>query len=421
VELPTQIRDAMVAHARFCAPAEACGLLAFDDDGRMRMVYALTNIEESPVAFTVDPDEHIRALRHAESRGWHLGGVFHSHTRTPAYPSDTDVGRAAEPGWLHVLVSLERDTEDVRGFWIEAGEVIEEPLVSPKGGDDHARVAGRSGEKPPALDAAQRLRYSRHLLLSEIGESGQLRLLSSRVLVVGAGGLGSPAALYLAAAGVGRLGIVDFDTVEETNLQRQILHTPDRIGRPKVESAAEALRRLNPDVEVETYPVRLSADTVLSIAEGYDVIVDGADNYPTRYLINDASLHLRVPVVHGSIFRCEGRITLFRPYDGPCYRCLFPEPPPPPLRSSCAEVGVLAVLPGVVGSVQAAEAVKLLVGIGESLAGRLLLYDALTQSFQAVTLQRDPECRACGDEARPPRLVDYDDACRPGGTVRRSS
>jgi molybdopterin/thiamine biosynthesis adenylyltransferase/rhodanese-related sulfurtransferase len=292
-------------------------------------------------------------------------------------------------------------------------------VASLAGGFARWKAEGRAWEAPRTLDGSQRARYSRHILLPEVGEEGQQRLLSSRVLLIGAGGLGSPVALYLAAAGVGTLGIVDFDLVDATNLQRQILHNLDRVGMRKVDSAAETIHRLNPDVAVERYPDRLSAANVLEIMAGYDVVVDGADNFPTRYLVNDASLHLRIPVVHGSIFRFEGQATVFAPYEGPCYRCLFPEPPPPELAPSCAEAGVLGVLPGIVGSIEAMEAIKLLLGIGDPLTGRLLTYDSLAEEFRTLRLRRNPECPACADESRPPVLVDYDDACRPAGTVAR--
>jgi molybdopterin/thiamine biosynthesis adenylyltransferase len=291
--------------------------------------------------------------------------------------------------------------------------------VSLAGGFERWRSEGRPCEFPMGLDPVRRERYSRHLLLAEVGAAGQERLLASRVLLVGAGGLGSPAALYLAAAGVGTLGIVDPDLVEESNLQRQVLHDREHLGRLKVESAAAAVGRLNPDVKVVPYPVRLGADNALELMSGYDVVVDGADNFPTRYLMNDAALHLRVPVVHGSVFRFEGQATVFLPYRGPCYRCLFPEPPPPGLAPSCAEVGVLGVLPGIIGSIQAAEALKLLLGIGEPLVGRLLTYDALAQEFLTLRVRRNPACPACADESRVPTLVEYDDACRPAGLAPR--
>jgi molybdopterin/thiamine biosynthesis adenylyltransferase/rhodanese-related sulfurtransferase len=289
------------------------------------------------------------------------------------------------------------------------------------GGFVRWQMEGRGGEQPSPLTSDQHGRYSRHLLLPEVGVDGQVKLLQSKVLLIGAGGLGSPAALYLAAAGVGTIGIVDDDVVDASNLQRQILHNLLTLGRPKVESAREALAALNPDAKVVAYDERLTVDNVIEIMKGYDVVVDGGDNFPTRYLVNDASLHLRVPVVHGSIFRFDGQVTVFDPYHGPCYRCLFPEPPPPELAPSCAEAGVLGVLPGVIGSIQATEAIKLLLGIGESLVGRLLTYDALTQEFLTLNIRRDPNCPACADEDAPPRLVQYDEACRPVGSVARSA
>jgi molybdopterin/thiamine biosynthesis adenylyltransferase/rhodanese-related sulfurtransferase len=287
------------------------------------------------------------------------------------------------------------------------------------GGFGRWKAEGRPWREPVTLSTDQKVRYSRHTLLPEVGEEGQAKLLDSRVLLVGAGGLGSPAALYLAAAGVGTLGIVDFDVVDASNLQRQVLHNMDRIGQAKVESARETLTALNPDVKIEPYQTRLSADNVLDILSGYDLVVDGGDNFPTRYLVNDASLHLRIPVVHGAIFRFEGQVSVFNPYQGPCYRCLFPQPPPPELAPSCAEAGVLGVLPGIVGSIEAMEAIKLLLGIGEPLVGKLLTYDALTEEFRTLKLRRNPDCPACADEERPPAIVEYDQLCTPAGSVPR--
>ena len=276
--------------------------------------------------------------------------------------------------------------------------------------------AGLPLELPGVLDEEQRRRYSRHLLIPEIGAQGQERLLEARVLVVGAGGLGSPAALYLAAAGIGHLGIVDDDVVDESNLQRQVLHSTAALGEPKVESAARRLAELNPDVEIVGYRERLTgenADRILD--EGWDVIVDGADNFPTRYLLNDASVWKSIPVVHGSIFRFEGQTTVFSSGSGPCYRCLFPQPPPPELAPSCAEGGVLGVLPGVIGSIQGSETLKLVLGIGRPLIGRLLLYDALEARFDEVAVRRDPACPVCGDEPTITEYVDYVEFCdRPG-------
>ena len=282
-------------------------------------------------------------------------------------------------------------------------------------GSNAWRRAGHPWETPDG----RANRYARHIALSEIGQGGQQRLLDSKVLIVGAGGLGSPAALYLAAAGVGTIGIVDFDDVALSNLQRQVLHTTSRIGMSKVSSAVQTLTDLNPDVTVVPYREALNADNVLDIMRGYDVVLDGTDNFPTRYLLTDASLHLRMPVVYGAALRFEGQVGVFRPYDGPCYRCLFPEPPPPELAPSCAEAGVLGAVTGIVGSIEALEVIKLLLGIGEPLVGRLLVYDALDEDFRVLRVRRDPACPACKDASRPPRLVDYDWHCAPAGTVER--
>jgi molybdopterin/thiamine biosynthesis adenylyltransferase/rhodanese-related sulfurtransferase len=295
--------------------------------------------------------------------------------------------------------------------------------VSLAGGIVAWEHAGFPVEVSGGLDSEQRRRYSRHLLIPEIGQAGQQRLLEAKVLLIGAGGLGSPAALYLAAAGVGLLGIVDDDAVDETNLQRQVLHSTAALGEPKVDSAVRRVSELNADVEVVPYRERLSAENVDRILdEGWEVIVDGADNFPTRYLLNDASVWHGVPVVHGSIFRFEGQATVFAPRTlqqtvtksgepGPCYRCLFPQPPPPELAPSCAEGGVLGVLPGVIGSIQGAEALKLVLGIGEPLVGRLLLYDALAGSFDEVAVRRDPACPVCGDSPSITEYVDYVEFC----------
>ena len=303
-----------------------------------------------------------------------------------------------------------------------------ENVVSLAGGFTDWKRNGFPTALPRSLGADQRTRYSRHLLIPEVGEEGQLRLLDSRILLIGAGGLGSPASLYLAAAGVGTLGIVDDDAVDATNLQRQIVHSTERLGDSKAESAKRTIEALNPDVTVETFQERLTSENVDRIlGEGWDVIVDGADNFPTRYLLNDASVWHGIPVVHGSIFRFEGQVTVLKPgrgasdageagvahpeAGGPCYRCLFPQPPPPELAPSCAAGGVLGVLPGVIGSIQATEALKLALGIGDPLVGRLLLYDALSASFTEVTLRRDPACPVCGDNPTITEYVDYVEFC----------
>ena len=310
-----------------------------------------------------------------------------------------------------------------------------EHVSSLSGGYTDWKRNGFPTQLPRTLDAAKRQRYSRHLLIPEVGEQGQLKLLDSRILLIGAGGLGSPAALYLAAAGVGRIGIVDDDRVDETNLQRQIAHSTETLGEWKGESAKRTIQALNPDVEVIPYLERLTSENVDRIlADGWDVIVDGADNFPTRYLVNDASVWHDIPVVHGSIFRFEGQVTVFKPgparaggargsrpggdgsadgasTSGPCYRCLFAQPPPPELAPSCAEGGVLGVLPGVIGSIQANEALKLMLGVGDPLVGRLLMYDALDGAFTEVALRKDPACPVCGEEPTITEYIDYVEFC----------
>ena len=286
-------------------------------------------------------------------------------------------------------------------------------VASMAGGFNRWKDDGRVWSKPTVLTPDQRNRYHRHLLLPEVGDAGQKKLLDSKVLLLGAGGLGSPAALYLAAAGVGTIGIIDMDVVDASNLQRQILHNMDRIGERKVDSAKKTITSINPDVNVVTYDVRLGADNILDIIDGYDVIVDGTDNFPTRYLVNDASLIKRIPVVHGSIFRFEGQATVFHPYVGPCYRCFVPEPPPAELAPSCAEAGVLGVLPGIVGSIQAMEAIKLILGLGDPLVGRILAYDAMEENFRTYRIRRDPSCPACSIDASRIVIAEYDDLCMP--------
>jgi molybdopterin/thiamine biosynthesis adenylyltransferase/rhodanese-related sulfurtransferase len=290
-------------------------------------------------------------------------------------------------------------------------------VVSLAGGFTDWKRNGNPFEIPEALDESKRRRYSRHLLIPEVGEEGQLKLLQSRVLLIGAGGLGSPASLYLAAAGVGTIGIVDDDTVDETNLQRQIVHSTERLGDSKADSAKLTIEALNPDVTVKVFEERLTSENVDRIlGEGWDVIVDGADNFPTRYLLNDASVWHRIPVVHGSIYRFEGQVTVFKPHEGPCYRCLFPQPPPPELAPSCAEGGVLGVLPGVIGSLQANEGLKLALGIGEPLVGRLLMFDALAGTFTEIRLRRDPDCPVCGENPAITDYIDYVEFCQGGRT-----
>jgi molybdopterin/thiamine biosynthesis adenylyltransferase len=273
-----------------------------------------------------------------------------------------------------------------------------EHVESMTGGFTLWKDRGYEVETPRTLTAEQRERYSRHLLLPEVGLDGQQKLLDARVLLLGAGGLGSPAALYLAAAGVGTLGIVDNDEVDLSNLQRQVIHSSERIGVSKVDSAEQTINALNPDVNVEKYPVRLGADNIVEIISGYDVIVDGLDNFPTRYLLNDASVRLGIPVVSAAILGFEGQLSVFKPHDGPCYRCLFPVPPPAELAPSCGANGVLGVLPGTMGLLQATEVIKLILGEGEPLIGRLLMYDALSARVTEVKVRRDPDCPICSRE-----------------------
>ncbi|HEY3815853.1 MAG TPA: molybdopterin-synthase adenylyltransferase MoeB [Polyangiaceae bacterium] len=279
-------------------------------------------------------------------------------------------------------------------------------------------------EAPPQLTDAQRERYSRHILLPEVGEAGQAKLLKSKVLLLGAGGLGSPAAMYLAAAGVGTLGLVDADVVDSSNLQRQIIHATSRVGTPKVESAAKTIAELNPDVKVVPYMERLTSANVERLFADYEVVVDGTDNFPTRYLVNDASVWMGKPVAHGSIFRFDGQVTTFisdkaakklgMPEAGPCYRCLYPEPPPPHLAPSCQEAGVLGILCGIIGTLQATEAIKILLGRGTTLAGRLLTYDSLKMKFRELRLRRDPHCPVCGPKPSITSYIDYEGFCAVG-------
>jgi molybdopterin/thiamine biosynthesis adenylyltransferase/rhodanese-related sulfurtransferase len=294
-------------------------------------------------------------------------------------------------------------------------------VASMTGGITLWKDRGYEVEVPRALSAEQRERYSRHLLMPEVGVEGQVKLLDAKVLLLGAGGLGSPTALYLAAAGVGTLGIVDDDEVDLSNLQRQVIHSTPRIGIPKVQSAEETIHALNPDVRVEKFPVRLNAENIMEIIAGWDIVVDGVDNFPTRYLLNDATVRLQIPVVSASILGFDGQLSVFKPYDGPCYRCLFPEPPPAELAPSCGANGVLGVLPGTMGLLQATEVVKLILGIGDPAIGRLLLYDALAATLTEVKVRRDPECPIC---SRPPDAIadeemgvfpDYEAFCAAAG------
>ena len=291
-------------------------------------------------------------------------------------------------------------------------------VISLIGGFNGWKNAGYAFKTPTVLTAEQRVRYSRHTLLSEVGEAGQIKLLEAKVLLIGAGGLGSPAAMYLAAAGVGTLGIVDFDTVDVSNLQRQLLHGTKDVGRPKVDSAIDRLHDINPDIKVIGHRQPLSSANALEILKEYDIVVNGSDNFPTRYLVNDACQFLKKPLVDASIFMFEGQITVFMPAGnaygyaaGPCYRCLYPDPPPPGEVPSCAEAGVLGVLPGIVGSLQAVEVIKLILGKGEPLIGRMLLIDTLDMSFRSLKVQKNVDCPVCGEDPSVTELIDYEQFC----------
>ncbi len=313
-------------------------------------------------------------------------------------------------GRLRSFVNVYVNDDDIRYLQREAtplktGDVVS-IVPSVAGGAPGADVAA-----PTELSSEEIKRYSRHLIMPEVGVDGQRRLKAASVLCIGAGGLGSPAALYLAAAGVGRLGIVDFDAVDFSNLHRQILHgTPD-VGRPKLQSARERLAAINPEIQIDTYETTLTSKNALDLFRDYDVILDGTDNFPTRYLVNDACVLLKKPNAYGSIFRFEGQASVFGAPGGPCYRCLYPEPPPPGLVPSCAEGGVLGVLPGVIGTIQATETIKLILGVGRPLIGRLLLYDAFNMTFRELKLRRDPGCPVCGDHPTVNALIDYDQFC----------
>ena len=321
-----------------------------------------------------------------------------------------------DEGRLRSFVNVYVDDEDIRYLDKEKtavaddGEISIVPSIA--GGSASPLTAAPATPAPAATLTNEEIeRYSRHLIMPEVGMEGQLKLKQAKVLMIGTGGLGAPLGLYLAAAGVGKIGIVDFDTVDVTNLQRQVIHGTKDIGRPKLDSAAERMADINPYVEIVKYETALSSENALDIIKDYDVVVDGTDNFPTRYLVNDACVLLDKPNVYGSIFRFEGQSTVFHHGDGPCYRCLYPEPPPPGLVPSCAEGGVLGILPALIGSMQATETVKLIIGKGETLSGRLVLYDALNMRFRELKLRKNPECPVCGDNPTVTELIDYQEFC----------
>ncbi len=320
-----------------------------------------------------------------------------------------------EQGRLRSFVNVYVDDDDIRYLDREetplqaASTITIVPSIA--GGATAAPPVQAGADTLPQLSREEILRYSRHLILPEVGLEGQRKLKGAKILMVGTGGLGAPLGLYLAAAGVGRIGIVDFDVVDETNLQRQVIHGSKDVGRPKIDSAAETMQDINPRLVVDKFETALNSENALEILADYDVIVDGTDNFPTRYLVNDACVLLGKPNAYGSIFRFEGQATVFHHQGGPCYRCLYPEPPPPGLVPSCAEGGVLGILPAVIGSIQATEAVKIVLGKGDSLSGRLLLYDALNMRFRELRLRRNPECPVCGDNPTVTELIDYQQFC----------
>jgi molybdopterin/thiamine biosynthesis adenylyltransferase/rhodanese-related sulfurtransferase len=343
------------------------------------------------------------------------GGVALVDTREPHEYEEAHIegGRLVPPGLLRdEIASVVPDRSQRVVLYCRSGnrsgkaaremsELGYENVANVDGGILAWQEQGLPVVTAEGLTPEQRMRYSRHTLIPEVGVDGQIKLLNAKVLLIGAGGLGSPAALYLAAAGVGTLGIVDDDLVDESNLQRQVIHNTERVGTPKTESARKTIEALNPDVKVVEYRTRLDASNIIEIIKDYDVLVDGADNFPTRYLLNDASVRLRKPVVSASILTFDGQISTFVPYEGPCYRCLYPTPPPAELAPSCSENGVLGVMAGIMGLLQANEVTKLVIGIGEPLVGRLLLFEALSTSFTELKVRRDPDCPICGENAEP--------------------
>lgn len=320
-----------------------------------------------------------------------------------------------DDGKLRSFINIYVNDDDIRylqkeGTPLKGGETIS-IIPSIAGGSTAAANAIAGAAKPLQLSKDEILRYSRHLIIPEVGMEGQLKLKAAKVLTIGAGGLGAPLGMYLAAAGVGTLGIVDFDVVDFTNLQRQVIHSTRDVGRPKLDSARERLKGINPEINIVGYETRLSSENALDIFKDYDIVVDGTDNFPTRYLVNDACVLLGKPNVYGSIYRFEGQASVFGMPDAPCYRCLYPEPPPPGLVPTCAEGGVLGVLPGIIGCIQTNETIKLILGKGETLAGRLLLFDALKMKFRELKLRKDPDCPLCGKNRTLHRLIDYEQFC----------
>jgi molybdopterin/thiamine biosynthesis adenylyltransferase/rhodanese-related sulfurtransferase len=378
----------------------------------------IEEIDPSEVHELIDEGVTIVDVREAEEL---VTGKLPGAKHVPRSYLETRIEGIVPDRSAHVILYCASGNRSAYGARTLIQDLGYEHVQSMTGGIALWKDRGYEVEVPHTLTAEQRERYSRHLLIPEIGAEGQQKLLDARVLLLGAGGLGSPTALYLAAAGVGTLGIVDDDDVDLSNLQRQVIHSTQRIGIPKVDSAEESIHALNPDVSVVKHPVRLTAENIMEIISDWDVIVDGVDNFPTRYLLNDATVRLRIPVVSASILGFDGQLSVFKPYEGPCYRCLFREPPPAELAPSCGANGVLGVLPGTMGLLQATEVVKLIVGIGEPAIGRLLLYDALAATLSEVRVHRDPECPIC---SRPPDEIsdeemgvfpDYEAFCAAAG------
>ncbi len=378
----------------------------------------IDEVDPSEVNELIDEGVALIDVRETEEfAAGHLPGAKHVprsylETRIEGVVSDRDA---------HVILYCASGNRSAYGARTLEQDLGYTNVSSMTGGITLWKDRGYEVQIPRTLTPEQRERYSRHTLIPEIGANGQQKLLDAKVLLLGAGGLGSPTALYLAAAGVGTLGVVDDDVVDLSNLQRQVIHTTDRVGVPKVDSAEETIKALNPDVNVVKYPVRIDATNIVEIISGYDVIVDGVDNFPTRYLLNDATVRLKIPVVSASILGFDGQLSVFKPYDGPCYRCLFREPPPAELAPSCGANGVLGVLPGTMGLLQATEVIKLILDIGEPAIGRLLLYDALGATLTEVKVHRDPECPIC---SRPPEEIsdeelgvfpDYEAFCAAAG------
>ncbi len=383
-----------------------------------RVKSEISEIDPSEVKELLQEGAVILDIRETEELA---SGILPGAKHVPRSYLETRIEGIVPDRDAHVILYCASGNRSAYGARTLREDMGYEHVQSMTGGIALWKDRGYDVQVPKTLTAEQRDRYSRHLLIPEIGAEGQQKLLDAKVLLLGAGGLGSPTALYLAAAGVGTLGIVDDDEVDLSNLQRQVIHSTQRVGIPKVDSAEESIRALNPDVNVVKYPVRLDASNIMSIVEGYDVIVDGVDNFPTRYLLNDATVRLRIPVVSASILGFDGQLSVFKPYEGPCYRCLFREPPPAELAPSCGANGVLGVLPGTMGLLQATEVVKLIVGIGDPAIGRLLLYDALAATLSEVKVHRDPDCPIC---SRPPQEIsdeemgvfpDYEAFCAAAG------